>query len=143
MRMREGMSAIFALDFTCSTHRSISKPATIQWKTCAAWLMALEEEELWNSWIRWAHSSGRWETGRGLDKVDFGEAMLLVVAPGCAHVRGNVGDVRLRLRVLDPWVDPKASHYAVGEVRGVAQCLDGSRAGDHKRIVTHRVIRGK
>ena len=52
MRMREGMSAIFALDFTCSTHRSISKPATIQWKTCAAWLMALEEEELWNSWIK-------------------------------------------------------------------------------------------
>ena len=62
--------------------------------------------------------------------------MLLVVAPGCAHVRGNVGDVRLRLRVLDPWVDPKAGHYAVGEVRGVAQCLEGSRAGDHRRIVT-------
>ena len=78
------------------------------------------------------------ETGRGLDKVDFGEAMLSVVAPGCAHVRGNVGDVRFRLRVFDPWVDPKASHYAVGEVRGVAQCIEGSRAGDHGRIVTRR-----
>ena len=99
--------------------------------------------ELWNSWIRWAHSSGKWEIGRGLDKVDFGEATLLVVAPGCAHVRGDIGDVRLRLRVLDPWVDPKASHDAVGEVRGVAQCLEGSRAGDHRRIVSHRVIRGK
>ena len=86
---------------------------------------------------------GKSQADRGLDKVDFGEAMLLVMAPGCAHVRGNVGDVRLRLRVLDQWVDPKASHDAVGEARGVARCLEGSRAGDRGRIVTHRVIRGK